>query len=234
MTRPFIRAEVLGPEAPCLVAIRGQDAAGVVGAEPPVHERGIGEAEGEHRPDARLLERRHRGVGMLGRVHDVGPVDERRDAGVDAFECTPLGRRVDVLRSVVRGELVEDRAEVGDQGEVGGAGPDARLPCVPMGVDEAGDDDVAGRIDDPGVVGRQVGADRSDLVVHDQDVRLRHLAELGVLGQHDPAAYEDSISHSLCLSPSRLGQDRNPSNQKVSEQQSRFHVACPAPIRPSA
>ena len=140
---------------------------------------------------------------MLGRVHDVGPVDQRCDAGVDALERAPLCRRVDVLRPVVRSELVEDRAEVGDQSEVGGTGPDARLPRVPMGVDEAGDDDVARRIDDPSTVGRQVFPDGSDLVVLDQHVRLRHLAELRVLGQDNPAAYEDSISHSSGLSPCR-------------------------------
>ncbi len=132
---------------------------------------------------------------MLGRVHDVGPVDERGDPGVDALQRPPLGRRVDVFRPVVRGELVEDGAEVGDQGEVGGTGPDAGLPGVAMGVDEARDDNVAGGVDDPGTVGRQVLADGGDLVILDQQVCIRHLPELRVLGEDDPAFDEGSVSH---------------------------------------
>ena len=60
-------------------------------------------------------------------------------------------------------------------------------------VDEAGDDDVTGRVDDPGVVSREIGADRGDRVALDEHVRARHLAELGILGQHDAAANEDSV-----------------------------------------
>ena len=86
-----------------------------------------------------------RRVGVVRRVHDVRPVDERRDARVDALERAPLVRGVDVLGPVLGRELVEDRAEVGDQRVVRRAGPDRRLPGVAMGVDEARDDDVAGR-----------------------------------------------------------------------------------------
>ena len=69
-----------------------------------------------------------------------------------------------------------------------------------MGVDETGDDDVTRRIDDPSIVGREVVADRGDLVVLDQHVRFRQLTEIRVLGQDDPTANEDSISHSFGLS----------------------------------
>ncbi len=102
---------------------------------------------------------------------------------------------MDVLRPVVRGELVEDGAEVGDQRVVGGTGPDAGLPGVTMGVDETGDDDVAGGIDDPSTVSRQICADGSDQVTLDQDVGLRQLAELRILGEDDPAFDEDSVCH---------------------------------------
>ena len=74
-----------------------------------------------------------------------------------------------------------------------------------MGVDEAGDDDVAGRIDDPSAIIGQVLADVGDLVAFDQHVGVRHFTEFGVLGQHDPAADEDSVSHRFgpFLSPAR-------------------------------
>jgi hypothetical protein len=66
---------------------------------------------------------------------------------------------------------------------------------MPMGVDEARDDDVTRRIDYSSIIGRQVPADRGDPVVLDKDVRIRHLAEVRVLGQDDPAADEDSVGH---------------------------------------
>ena len=53
-------------------------------------------------------------------------------------------------------------------------------------VDEAGDDDVAGRVDHLGAVGRQAMSDGDDPVVLDQHVGIRHLAERRVLGEDDP------------------------------------------------
>ena len=140
-----VGVEVLGPEAAGEVAIDLQDAARVVGAEPPVLERRVREAEGEHRPDAGLLQAADRLVGVVGRVHDVRPVDERRDARVGALERAPQVAGVHVVGPVVRGELVEDPGEVGAERVVRGARPDRRLPRVAVGVDEARDDDVAGR-----------------------------------------------------------------------------------------
>ena len=110
MIRPVVAVEVLrcgrgGRRSPSIA----QDAAGVVGAEPPVLERRVREAEGEDRSDAGLLEPADRLVGVVGRVHDVRPVDERRDARVDALERAPQVAGVHVVGPVVRGELVEDR-----------------------------------------------------------------------------------------------------------------------------
>ena len=158
--RPVVGAEVLRPQPPRLVAVRGQHRAGVVRPEPPVHQRRVREAVREDRSDARLLQRLDRCVRVRRRVHDVRPVHERRDAGIQALEGSPQRRRVDVLRTVVRRELVEDRAEVGDQREVGRAGPDARLPGVAVRVDEPGDDDVAIRLDDSRPIGATGSARR--------------------------------------------------------------------------
>ena len=161
---PVVRVEVLAAEASRIGAVGGQHAAGVVRPEPPVDERGVREAVGEDGPDPRLLQPADGLVGVVRRVHDVRPVDERRDARVDALERAPQVGGVDVVRPIVRRELVEDGPEVGDQREVGRAGPDRRLPGVAVGVDEARDDDVAGRIDRPRAVGRQVLADGDDPV----------------------------------------------------------------------
>ena len=72
-----------------------------------------------------------------------------------------------------------------------------------MGVDEARDDDVTRRVDYPSIVSWEMLADRGDLVVLDQHVRFRQLTEIRVLGQDDPTANEDSISHSFGLSHGR-------------------------------
>ena len=85
---------------------------------------------------------------------------------------------IDVVRPVVRRELVEDRAEVRDQRVVRRAGPDRRLPGVAVGVDEARDDDVARpRRSTSASAAREVPADRRDLVALDQDVGARQLAD---------------------------------------------------------
>lgn len=41
-----------------------------------------------------------------------------------------------------------------------------------MGVDEPGNDDVAGSVDDAGIIGRQIRADRCDRAILDEDVRV--------------------------------------------------------------
>ena len=195
MIRPVVRVEVLRPEAAGQVAVDRQDAAGVVGAEPPVLERRVREAEGEDRSDARLLEPPDGLVGMGRRVHDVRPVDERRDPGVGALERAPQVARVDVVGPVVRGEPVEDAGEIGTQREVRRARPDRGLPGVPVGVDEAGDDDVARRVDHPGSVRGQPVTDGGDPVALDEHVGAGHLAERRVLGEHDPTLDEHAVGH---------------------------------------
>ena len=162
-------------------------------------ERGVAEAVGEDRPDAGLLKALDRGVGVSRRVHDVRPVDEGRDARVDALEGAPEVGREDVVGPIVRAELVEDRAEVGDQRVVRGARPDRRLPRVAVAVDEARDHDVAGGVDDLRAVRGQVGPDGLDRGAVDEDVGPRQLAEIRVLRQDDAVLDEDPVSHGCLL-----------------------------------
>ena len=119
-----------------------------------------------------LLEAPDRLVGVIVGVHDVRPVDERRDARVGALERAPQVGGVDVVGPVVRRELVEDPGEVRAQRVVRGARPDRRLPRVAVGVDEARDDDVALGVDDLGALGREVRPDGGDRVAFDEDVGL--------------------------------------------------------------
>ena len=104
-------------------------------------------------------------------------------------------RGVDVVGPVVRRELVEDRPEVGDQREVRRARPDRRLPGVAVGVDEARDDDVAGRVDDLRAVGA-TGSGRPPRSCRPRSgCRARQLAERRVLGEDDAALDERSFGH---------------------------------------
>ncbi|MGY3365079.1 inorganic pyrophosphatase [Bradyrhizobium sp. GM2.4] len=67
-------------------------------------------------------------------------------------------------------------AEIFQQRPVGGITAQARLPGVHMGVDQAGDDDAAGAIDDLGL-GRAADVDRwthiNDAAALDQHVAAR-------------------------------------------------------------
>ena len=201
-----VGVEVLGLDPTGFGTVGGKDAAGVVGAEPPVLEGGVREAIGKDRSDAGGRQSANGLIGMGRRVHDVRPVDERRDARVDALERAPLVGREDIVGPIVRSELVEDVAEVGDQREVGRTGPDRRLPGVPVGVDEARDDDVVGRVDRAGAIGRQAVPDRHDPIVFDKDIRANELAQGRVLGEHVATLDEHPVGH--CLSPLALLPDR--------------------------
>ena len=134
------------------------------------------------------------GVGMIGRVVDVRPVDERGDAGVDALERPGQVAGVDVLGAVQRREAVEHLHEVVVERGVGGAVADRRLPRVPVRVDEAGDHDVTRDVDHLGV-GGEVLPHLNDRVALDQDVAARDVPELRVHREHVPPSQQDPIRH---------------------------------------
>ena len=145
-------AIVISPSSPgkCVDAHPAYVVAGDrLGAEEPVLlQRGVRAAVGVLRPDAGLLQRLDRGVGVVGRVVDVRPVDQRGDAGVEALQRAGQVAGVDVLGPVERRERVEHLDEVVVQRGVRRAVADRGLPRVPVGVDEAGDDDLARAVDD--------------------------------------------------------------------------------------
>ncbi len=144
--QPVVAGDVRRPDPTYVVA------GDRLGAEEPVLlQRGVGAAVGVLRADPGLLQPLDRGVGVLGGVVDVRPVDERRDAGVEALQRAGQVAGVDVLGPVERREGVEHLDEVVVEGGVRRAVADRRLPRVPVGVDEARDDDLAGAVDDLGV-----------------------------------------------------------------------------------
>ena len=141
--QPVVAGDVRRPHAAYVVT------GDRLGAEEPVLlQRRVRAAVGVLRPDPGLLQPLDRGVGVLGGVVDVRPVDQRRDAGVEALQRAGQVAGVDVLGPVQRREGVQDLDEVVVQRRVRRAVADRRLPRVPVGVDEAGDHDLPGAVDD--------------------------------------------------------------------------------------
>jgi len=134
---------------------------------------------------------------VLRRVVDVRPVDQRGDAGVEALERAGQVGRVHVLRAVYGRERVEDLDEVVIEGGIGGDVADRRLPGVPVGVDEAGDDDGAGRVDDLRV-GVERRSDRHDRVTVDEHIRLRKLG-LGRVSGEDVSTTDEDLGQGRLL-----------------------------------
>ncbi len=106
---------------------------------------------------------------MVGRVVDVRPVDECRDAGVQAFQRAGEVARVDVLGSILRRKRIEDLVEVVIKRRIGSAAANRRLPGVTVGVDKARDDYPSGAVNHAGI-GIDPHVDTGDPVVLDQDV----------------------------------------------------------------
>ena len=116
--------------------------------EPPVGERGVRVAVAVHGPRAELREGPDRLVGVVGRVVDVRPVEERRHAGVYRLERAEKVAGVHVLRAEGRRQGVEDQREVPVERDVRRDAADHGLPGVPVRVDEARDDDRTRGVDD--------------------------------------------------------------------------------------
>ncbi len=162
---------------------------------PPGREIEVWRTVGEHGAQPRLLQRGDRGVGVLGRVLDVRPVEERGDAGVDgavgAHEVAGIG----VLRPVDRCEHAEDVAEVVVEQRVGGDVAEDAFPDVAVRVDEPRHHDGVGGVDHVGVADRDVGRDGLDLRAFDQDVGLAVIAERRIQRQHAAVAKQGSLGH---------------------------------------
>jgi len=81
----------------------------------------------------------------------------------------------------LRAQRLGDDIDVGEQIVNVGHHPahDAE-PCMVVCIDQAGQDDASGGIDDFGVIGLQVGADGHDAVALDQDVAGCEIGNVGV------------------------------------------------------
>ncbi len=67
------------------------------------------------RPDAGVLQPLDRRIGVIGRVVDVRPVEERRHAAVERLQRTRVVADVDILGAVVAADAAEHHLEVRDR-----------------------------------------------------------------------------------------------------------------------
>ncbi len=141
-------------------------------------------AVGEGGPDPGVAQARERRVGVLGGVVAVREVEQRGDTGVERLQRADVVARVDVLGGAVGRDRHADPAEVLFERPVGAHAAERGLPRVPVGVDEARQQDVPGEVERlgvPRVEARSHGRDRpvldehvagqlTDGVVHRDDV----------------------------------------------------------------
>ena len=168
--------------------------------EPPAHERaelrpgrplpraGLDVAVGEDEPPGNRLQRVDGGLGVVGRLQAVRPVDRRRDAGVERLDRRQQVARVDVLgtEALAVFQVVPD--EVLRERPVGAVAAHGGLPHVPVGVDHAGQHDAARGVDLDRAVGhRQLRADGLDPLADDEDVGRGEDRVAGVHREHGPA-----------------------------------------------
>ena len=156
-------------------------------------------AVAEHEAARDLAERLQRSLGVVRCPQRVRPVERRRDAGVDRLERAEQVARVDVLgaEDLPVLQVVED--EVLAERPVAAVAAQGGLPHVAVGVDHAGHQDAAARVDLDGALRhRQVLADRGDRVARDQHVAVEEHAGR-VDGDHDAVAEHDRPARSEVL-----------------------------------
>ena len=120
--------------------------------------------------------------------------------GVQALQRAPQVAGVDVIGPIVRRELVEDRAEVRAQRVVGRA----MSGCDVSQVWRCVSTNPGMTMSPSASMTRAPSADRfgptaAILSSSTSTSAFAQLAELGILGQHDPAADEDTFSHRFGL-----------------------------------
>src|SRR5262249_34324943 len=143
-------------------------------------------AVGEDGADAGVPQGGDGGVAVGGGVFDVGPVDQGGDAGVESAPGAEQGAGVDVLGAVPGAVAAQQDVQVVGQRPGRAAVPEAGLPGVPVGVDQAGQHQHAGGVEDLGVRrDGQVGAGGRDAVAVDEEV-----GELVAVGGDEPAALD--------------------------------------------
>ena len=130
------------------------------------------EAVGETAAQARLTQGGDRRLGVLPRLQVMLPGVERGDTGVDGLGEAKTGRGVGIVRGVIGAVGEDDVVEVRAEVAVAGTAAEHRPPHVPVGVDEARQDDAVRPVDHLRAVSGEPAADSGDPVALDADVAV--------------------------------------------------------------
>jgi hypothetical protein len=149
----------------------------------------------EDDPRPGLVERVERGVGVLRGVQVVRPVKQRGDPRIERLERADQVSGVGVGRPVQAAQRAVQAGEVVGQRPVGGDVAKQRLPGVAMGVDQPGQHEAVGGVDDLGVTDAEVCADGDDRAILDQHLAGVEIPELGVDRDDGTALDQRALSH---------------------------------------
>ena len=158
--------------------------------------------------DAGVGEPGDRGVGVLRRVVDVRPVEQRGDAGVERLERAHQVRDVDVLGAVLHADVVEHAGEVLVERAAREDAAHRRLPGVPVRVDEARHDDHPGGVDLFRIRRVEAAPDFDDLAVLHPDIAVGNLADVGIHRDDEAVADQKPLrahASSIIVVPPQVG-----------------------------
>ncbi|MHC2781995.1 hypothetical protein ACVMBZ_001202 [Bradyrhizobium liaoningense] len=148
--------------------------------------------------DAALDQAAHGGISVIRRRIVVAPVDQRGDAVVDLVQRADQRRDMDVLGPKHGREPGMHAAEIFEQRPVRGIAAQARLPGVHVRVDQAGDDDAPGAVDNFGLAGTTTELDRrahvDDPAAFDQHIAARKVADR-VIHADDGGRFDQRAPH---------------------------------------
>ena len=130
--------------------------------------------------DAGVLQPLDPGVGVVGRVVDVRPVQQGRHAAVERLERPGVVADVDVFRAVMAAHASEHDREVMVERAAGEHTAHGRLPRVPVRVDESRHHDHPCRVDLLRTGRLETASDLDDLAVLDKHVAVRDVTDTGI------------------------------------------------------
>ena len=157
-------------------------------------------AVGENRADARFLERIDGGVCMSGRVDDVAPVEQRRDAGIDLVERADEIADIDVLRRVKPDHLADQHAEILVERPVGGDTAQCSLPEMDVPIDKARHGDHATAVDLDHRPAADISANGNDLAIVDEQIARIDDPDCGI-HRNDGCAFNSEFEVASLASP---------------------------------
>jgi hypothetical protein len=145
-----------------------------------------------NRSAAGLAQRSDRLISMSRRVLDVRPVEQGGHAAVERGESAKQCRGIDVLRSEVGSESLEQFDEHARQVPVQAGVADRALPGVTVRIDQSGKDQIVGGIDDLAVAGIDPRGHLLDLSVSHQHI-AGELAE-AIVHRDNKSAPQDVVA----------------------------------------